>query len=393
MEYIYLGFVITLFGLLMIFATGKIDYLSPFSLHVFSWFILFLGGIFAGEIFYPLSGRVFSIFLIWYLIIASITLVIYFLQFKDINRNKRVRVYSIKFKKPLIFFSIIACLISIIETYYVGSSGPNAFFLNLRLSLFLEDYSGPKYVLTPILYPIMTSLFAISLTVKNSKYLFRVLILWQIIFVISTVGKLAVLTPVVIFFVIKYIGFKKKIKLRSIGLLIGFFAITSFVLTILRTSENSDKQNLFEILGIYTYSPIIAFGEISQNSENFGEHIFRFFYALSYRVGLSSIEPVNTVQDYVYIPLPTNVYTIMQPFYQDFDVFGIFYGAIFYGLFYSLMYFKAIQRQGIYIVFYSYISLNLLFGFFGETLLTNLSLSLYLFIVTGFIWRFCVVKN
>lgn len=393
MEYIYLGFVITLFGLLMIFATGKIDYLSPFSLHVFSWFILFLGGIFAGEIFYPLSGRVFSIFLIWYLIIASITLVIYFLQFKDINRNKRVRVYSIKFKKPLIFFSIIACLISIIETYYVGSSGPNAFFLNLRLSLFLEDYSGPRYVFTPVLYPIMTSLFAISLISNNTKALSKILILWQLIFVISTVGKLAVLTPVIIFFVIKYIGFKKKIKLRSIGLLIGFFAITSFALTILRTSENSDKQSLFELLGTYIYSPIIAFGEISQNSENFGEHIFRFFYALSYRIGLSSIEPVNTVQDYVYIPLPTNVYTIMQPFYQDFDIFGIFYGSIFYGLFYSLMYFKAIQKQGIYIIFYSYISLNLLFGFFGETLLTNLSLSLYLFIMTGIFWRFCVDKN
>lgn len=393
MEYIYLGFVITLFGLLMIFATGKIDYLSPFSLHVFSWFILFLGGIFAGEIFYPLSGRVFSIFLIWYLIIASITLVIYFLQFKDINRNKRVRVYSIKFKKPLIFFSIIACLISIIETYYVGSSGPYAFFLNLRLSLFLEDYSGPKYVLTPILYPIMTSLFAISLTVKNSKYLFRVLILWQIIFIVSTVGKLTILTPITIFFVIRYIGFKKKIKVKNISIMILSFALLSSLLTFLRTSESSDKQSIFEIIGTYSYSPIIAFGELIPNSNHFGERTLRFFYALSNRVGLSNIKPVETLQDYVYIPLPTNVYTIMQPFYEDFAIFGIFYGAMLYGLFYSLMYFKAIQKQGIYIVFYSFIALNLVLGFFAETLLTNLALTLYLFLITGLAWRFCVVKS
>lgn len=393
MEYTYLGFIITLFGVLMIFATGKIDYLSPFSLHVLSWFILFTGGIFAGEIFYPLTGKVFLMFFIWYIIIGSITLLMYIIQNKDRSKKIIISEYSLKFKNLFFIFSLISCLISIMEIYYVGSSGPYDFFINLRLSLFLEDYSGPRYVFTPILYLIMTSLFAISLISNNTKTLAKVLIVWQLIFVISTVGKLAVLTPVIIFFVIKYIGFKKKIKLRSIGLFIGFFAITSFALTILRTSENSDKQNLFEILGIYTYSPIIAFGEISQNSENFGEHIFRFFYALSYRIGLSNIEPVDTINDYVYIPFPTNVYTIMQPFYQDFDVFGIFYGAIFYGLFYSLMYFKAIQRQGIYIVFYSYISLNLLFGFFGETLLTNLSLSLYLFIVTGFIWRFCVVKN
>lgn len=393
MEYTYLGFIITLFGVLMIFATGKIDYLSPFSLHVLSWFILFVGGIFAGKIFYPLTGKVFLIFFIWYIIIGSITLLMYLIQNKDRSKKINISEYSLKFKNLFFIFSIISCLISIMEIYHVGSSGPYGFFINLRLSLFLEDYSGPRYVFTPVLYPIMTSLFAISLISNNTKALSKILILWQLIFVISTVGKLAVLTPVIIFFVIKYIGFKKKIKLRSIGLLIGFFAITSFALTILRTSENSDKQSLFELLGTYIYSPIIAFGEISQSSENFGEHIFRFFYAVSYRIGLSSIEPVNTIQDYVYIPLPTNVYTIMQPFYQDFDIFGIFYGSIFYGLFYSLMYFKAIQKQGIYIILYSLVAIGLVFGFFGETLLTNFSLNLYLFIVTGIIWRFCIDKN
>lgn len=393
MEYTYLGFIITLFGVLIIFTTGKIDYLSPYSFHVLSWFILFMGGIFTGEFFYPLTGKVFLMFFIWYIIIGSITFLMYIIQNKDGSKKITISEYSLKFKNLFFIFSLISCLISVIEIYYVGSSGPYDFFINLRLSLFLEDYSGPRYVFTPILYIIMTPLFAISLISNNTKALSKILIVWQLVFVVSTVGKLAVLTPVIIFFVIKYIGFKKKIKLKSISLLIGFFAITSFVLTILRTSESSDKQNLFKFLGIYIYSPLIAFGELSKNSENFGEHVFRFFYALSYRTGLSSIKPVETISDYVYVPLPTNVYTIMQPFYEDFDVFGIFYGAMFYGLFYSIMYFKAIQKQGIYIVFYAYISLNLLLGFFGETLLTNFALSLYLFIITGIFWRFCVVKN
>lgn len=393
MEYTYLGFIITLLGVLAIFATGKIDYLSPFSLHILSWFILFVGGILAGEVFYPLTGTVFLIFFIWYIIIGSITLLMYLIQNKDRSEKITISEYSLKFKNLFFVFSLVSCLISIIEIYYIGSSGPYNFFINLRLSLFLEDYSGPRYVFTPVLYPIMTSLFAISLISNNTKVLSKILLVWQLIFVISTVGKLAILTPVIIFFVIKYIDFKKKIKLKNIVLLIGFFAITSFVLTMLRTSENSDRQSLSDLIGIYTYSPIIAFGEISQNSVNFGENIFRFFYALSYRIGLSSIEPINTVLDYVYVPLPTNVYTIMQPFYQDFDIFGIFYGSIFYGLFYSLMYFKAIQKQGIYIILYSLVAISLVFGFFGETLLTNFSLNLYLFIVTGIIWRFCVVKN
>ena len=393
MEYTYLGFIITLFGILMIITTGKIDYLSPFSLHVLSWFIVFLGGFFAHGSFYPLKGEVFLMFFIWYIIIGSITFLMYFIQNKDRNKKINNSEYSLKFIGLFSVFSIAACLISVVEIYYVGSSGPYNFFINLRLSLYLEEYSGPRYKFIPILYLIMTALFAISLLVAKNNLLTKILVLWQIIFVIATVGKLSILTPVVIFFVIKYVGFKKKIKLKSIGLLLLFFAVTSFALTILRTSESSDKQNIIELLGVYIYSPIIAFGELSQNRENFGENTFRFFYAFTYRMGLNGIEPIDTIKDYVYVPLPTNVYTIMEPFYRDFGAFGVFYGAMFYGLFYSLMYFKAIQKQGIYIIFYSFISLNLVFGFFSETLLTNLALNLYMFIVTGFIWRFCVVKS
>lgn len=393
MEYTYLGFIITFFGILMIITTGKIDYLSPFSLHVLSWFILFLGGVFTHGSFYPLKGEVFLKFFIWYMIIGSITFLMYFIQNKDGNKKSKNLEYNLKFIGLFSTFSIISCLISIVEIYYVGSSGPYNFFLNLRLSLFLEEYSGPRYTFIPILYLIMTSLFAISLLVNKNKFLTRVLIIWQIIFVIATVGKLSILTPVITFFVIKYIGFKKKIKLKKIGLLVLFFAVTFFALTILRTSESNEEKNIFEFLGIYSYSPIIAFGELTQNSENFGENTFRFFYALTYKTGLHGIEPIATIKEYVYIPLPTNVYTIMEPFYLDFGVFGVFYGAMFYGLFYSLIYFKAIQKQGVYIIFYSFIALNLVFGFFGETLLTNLALSLYLFIITGFIWRFCVVKS
>ena len=87
MEYTYLGFIITLFSVLIILVTGKIDYLSPFSLHVLSWFILFSGGVIAGEAFYPLENDTFIKFLIWYIIISSMTILIYFVQNKYKNRN------------------------------------------------------------------------------------------------------------------------------------------------------------------------------------------------------------------------------------------------------------------------------------------------------------------
>ena len=390
MEYVYFGFVINFLFLLFILISGKIDYLSPFSLNVICWFIVFLVGLFVGDEFYPLTSEIFSKYIIWYAILSIIFFIMYFSQGKI---RKREDVYKLKYENIFIFFSLSSCLITLLEIFYVGSTGPYSFFLNLRLSMFMEDYKGSKYILTPFLYLIMMPLFAISLMCENTKTLRKFLILWLLIFIISTMGKLAFLTPLIVFIVIRYAGFKKKINFIAIGFYIATLTLVSFIINNVRSSEDSDKQALIDILGLYLYSPIIAFGEILPDSKNFGEYTFRFVYAVLYKIGLSDIKPIDTVLNYVYVPVPTNVYTVMQPFYQDFGLLGIFYGAVFYGLFFSLIYFKVMQRQGVYLILYSFVSLNLILGFMAETLITNLALSLYLFIISILLWRYCVVRS
>ena len=91
-------------------------------------------------------------------------------------------------------------------------------------------------------------------------------------------------------------------------------------------------MSIADVLGIYIYSPLVALG-LLENTIHFGEYTFRIFYAVSYYFGFSELPPQETILDYVNVPFPTNVYTVMQPFYSDFGLLGVFLGAIFYGLF------------------------------------------------------------
>ena len=70
MEYIYLGFFITFFFLFFILTSGKVDYFSPLSLHVVSWFFVFFIGLLVGNQFYPLTDHIFYCFMIWFCVLT-----------------------------------------------------------------------------------------------------------------------------------------------------------------------------------------------------------------------------------------------------------------------------------------------------------------------------------
>lgn len=393
MDYVYLGFVMTVIPLFFILVSGKFDLFSPASLHVLSWTILFFSGILVGNKFYPLNLDTFIIFLVWYIVAGLMFFVMYFSQNQN-NNYIILKKYEIKYIKILSLMALICCFVTFFEILKVGFGGPNHFFLNLRLSLFLEDYTGPRYIITPIIYLFLTPLFAIALMCENSKKLLFLLFSWQFLFVISSMGKFSILTPFLIYMVIKYAGKKIKIKISRIFLLSGALGFLFFFINMIRSGQDTESENILTTLGSYTYSPLLALGEIQVcDNCNFGQYTFRFFYAICYKLGLSLHPPVNTILDYAYVPFPTNVYTVIQPFYFDFGLYGVFYGALFYGTFYSLIYFKLKQEGSIFLVIYALFSVSLLSSFLGETLLTNFSLTLYLIGIALLFWKGLIIEK
>src|SRR5438128_12375967 len=98
--------------------------------------------------------------------------------------------------------------------------------------------------------------------------------------------------------------------------------------------------------------------------------MFRTIFAVFNKIGFE-IEVPPLIKEYQYTPFASNVYTVYQPYFDDFSVFGILLIQFFLGLFHGFLYKKIESRKPIYIILYS-ISLYPLFMQFFQDQYFNL---------------------
>ncbi len=387
MIYVCILAVITALGLFVALKYIKANLTSPLSLHSTAWFLVSIIGLIAYDEFIEFPLISFYAILIWYVtiyfILATgeiITLSVNSLYYFD-NKAFVCAKYWI--------FIIPISIYTMWEIYNVGTNGSESFFLNLRLANTLEDYSGEKFSVMTAIYPIMIAMFAIICISKTSKKNIYAIVFWMLLFCIGTMGKFAVITPILIFLVIRELT--KGLDRKKLTIYLPIVATVTILLHFIRMAS-SDESTLSSVLGLYVYSPILAFSKLSVISDgNAGEYTFRFIYAVLNKIGLSETEPAQTILEYAYVPVPTNVYTVMQPFFQDFSLLGVAFGAIVYGLIFAAIYGSAKQGSPVSILIYAVLSVSLFASFFAETLFTNLAGNLKLIICIYILWR-CTVK-
>ena len=128
----------------------------------------------------------------------------------------------------------------------------------------------------------------------------------------------------------------------------------------------------------------MAYERVQENlNDQFGNHTFAFFYAFLTKTGLGSYEVETKLQEFVWVPLPTNVYTVFQPFYEDFGYKGIAFFATLYGTISGWLYRQMKNRNALCMCIYAYMVLCLLLQFFQENLLISLSLLIQYIIIMG----------
>ena len=108
---------------------------------------------------------------------------------------------------------------------------------------------------------------------------------------------------------------------------------------------------------------------------NFGEHVFRFFYAVGHSLGLCA-EPAKILSDFVYIPEMANTYSVLYPFYIDFGNVGVLLFSLLYGAFYGFLYKKSLGGNKMLLILYAIFFILLLLEFFAEQIFTNLSMTI-----------------
>lgn len=130
-----------------------------------------------------------------------------------------------------------------------------------------------------------------------------------------------------------------------------------------------------EIVQGYTIAPLGAMNYIFNNNEplEYGQNTFRFVISVLYKLELSNLPPQLLVKDFVYIPIQTNVFTVLEPYVRDFHAAGFFFPPLFL-LIHNFFHRQAFSVGGIYVFLYSASLYPLLMQFFADQYFSLLSL-------------------
>jgi oligosaccharide repeat unit polymerase len=206
--------------------------------------------------------------------------------------------------------------------------------------------------------------------------------LWKLltIYCMTFMNAFAIMEKGMLFFIIIITLFvlyeKRRLRMRSVVLSLGVIVLLFFAFNLSRATEGSEyaeETTLLDFVVMYVLSPPVAFGTISQDiSLQPGSHTFQAIYKLLAKWGVGDFVINERVQDFVFVPISTNIYTIFQPFFEDFKYRGIAFFALIYGIFSGWMYRLYQNGNAVGKIIYTYFVYLLVLQFYQENLFLNI---------------------
>lgn len=178
-----------------------------------------------------------------------------------------------------------------------------------------------------------------------------------------------------VFFCLMFVLYERKvIKLRSVGLFSVVVLLFFFMFNIMREETDSDyskNESLLGFIAMYILSPPVAYCHLSEDViYQFSARTTPMLYYLLNKYWADIFMVYDRLQPFVFIPIPTNVYTIFQPFYQDFGYRGVAAWSVIYGLICGFLYAKKCDGNSFANCLYLYFAYILALQFFQENLFT-----------------------
>ena len=355
------------------------DLFSPWSITTIVWLgIIFLFQI-ENDLLYPLSNQFYTSLFIWIPIfcMSSIFSFYAFPAFKDYSPEQSFRVGAINHSIYNVFF-ILTMIMTPLYVYqilkivmmfdttdllfnlrYYAVNGENDFgiikysyIINLTLYV-ISIWEYPKISklkLFAVLIALLMSQFA--LMEKNGLFLLAVSTLFALYSKRKITARTIAFTFLAIVFLFFFINFSKEIK----------------------SDSQAESASFLDFIGVYILSPSVAFGYITPDLSNqFGAHCFSYFYNILDSLGIGNYVLYERLQGYVLVPLPTNVYTIFQPIYQDFGYMGIGVFAFLYGTLTGVAYRLYYYGNIIAICTYTYLAKVLFVQFYHEDFIMSIA--------------------
>ena len=222
--------------------------------------------------------------------------------------------------------------------------------------------------------------------ILNYKYLSKkkIVLLLVLILIISLL-KSNKTSFIALFCGILYCLYKNG-KLRIKYLLISILVLLGLVslVSIGRADYNFESDSgVLNFVYIYTLSPLTAFdslinNEITISEGTIGSSTFTFLYKILAIFGIPL--KFSDLGTWVYVPLPTNVFTTLRGFYMDFGCWGVTLISAFLGSIWGVLYKFQEKNYGIFVMFYASMVFSLFIQFFGDYFFYTMSVTIqYLF--------------
>jgi oligosaccharide repeat unit polymerase len=356
------------------------DFFSPWSLTLVVWAGEFLLYFLQGTL-DPIGPLFVSNFIIWLCTFIPASFLTFILTRDDSLASPIERGKSIDVNMHL-FYALIAVSLLFTILYakwiygIVSQFDSEDLLYNIRLYAVYKDESPGILILTQGLN---FSLFltAIWLYPKISKWTIVLIVAINLLLEFSMMEKSGILIMILSTLFVLYE--KQIIKLRSIGFTLLGIIVLFFFFNLSKESKDQNSMDFIDFLGIYVTSPIVAFEKLQITITNgWGVNTFNdvFPYLRYFGIHLESIE---RLQDFVFVPVPTNVYTIMQPFYNDFGSMGVAIFGLLYGWGAGFIYRKFYDGSNTYKCIYTFLVEVIIIQFYNENLLQQFHIVLETF--------------
>jgi len=356
--------------LLFIGYTKTKSFFSPEVLVSGIWLFIILLYYLLPHNLYAIDGKFVTCILIWVIGFFLSSSVAYSITGygKDVlKKNEQIYKYEM-------IFAIIATLILAIECIRLALTS-DYFFLYLRslntgLDENIQGSTNPiwGYLRSAMIVVYLNELINSKPENKTRRIVFFI---FNILTCFVTMAKSQLF--LVVFSTVIILHRKKMIKARQL-FIVALVCLGLFSLMQLLRTHDSSEFSMLNFLAIYILSGSVAFDEFNPANFSGGSNIFRFFVALTNRLGLSNIAANETILEYTVIgPYSiTNVYTLLYPYFVDLGYIGIVVFSVVNGSLCGYFYKKS-QNSEPALIMYAMLSYTIVFGFLGEILFANLS--------------------
>ena len=348
---------------------------SPWSITFFIWLIILGLYYLLDTELYPITHQFYYSLIIWLPIFFICALITYNAD----QHQKKENLWNESLDLNKTIFNVFFVLSLIITPLYVYR------VLQIVMMFSTDDLMNNVRVLA--LYGEGPGLLSYSIVINQSLFVVALwahpkVPTWQVVAlaIACLMNSLAIMEKGLMFFVFSSIVFvlfeKKVIKLRSILIYSGLLIVIFYLFNLGRAEEGSqyqEEETLLDFFAMYALSPPVAFCQLTQDlTPQFGTNTFEKIYVFLARFGVSDIVVKEKLQEFVWVPIPTNVYTCFHPFFVDFGYKGIAFFSAIYGCVSGWLYRLYRNKNGIGCALYTYAVFALVLQFYQENFFQSL---------------------